>query len=100
MDDNSINAKSRRSLLQSTVLLAGVATIPLFANIRSVLAEGKLAKSVVKYQDKPNAGKDCDDCLQFIPAAAPNAQPTCKIVEGFISPHGYCDAFTRKPKRS
>jgi hypothetical protein len=99
MDDDSINVKSRRSLLKSAVLFAGVMTIPSVVNIRNVLADGKLAKAEVKYQDKPNAGKDCDDCLQFILGATPNAKGTCKVVEGAISPHGYCIAFAPKPKR-
>ena len=99
MDENSTDMKSRRSLLKSAVLLAGIATIPLLANSRNVFAEGKIAKADVKYQDKPNAGKDCDDCLQFIPGANAKAMGTCKVVEGEISPHGYCAAFTRKPKK-
>ena len=99
MDDSSIAGKSRRSLLKkSAALLAGVAVVPLLTNARNVFAEGKLAKAAVKYQDKPNAGKDCDDCLQFIPGATPKANGKCKVVEGVISPHGYCMAFTPKPK--
>jgi hypothetical protein len=99
MDDSSFDIKSRRSLLKRSVLFAGVATIPLLAHTCSAFAGGKLAKADAKYQDKPNAGNDCDDCLHFIPAAKPKATGTCKVVEGAISPHGYCIAFTAKPKR-
>ena len=98
MDDNSIDTHSRRSLLKRAALIAGVATISLLANTRGVFAEGKLAKAVVKYQGKPKSGKDCDDCLQFIPGATPKANGTCNVVDGAISPHGYCDAFARRPK--
>jgi len=80
-------------------LLAGVATIPLLANDRDVFAAGKLAKADAKYQDKPNAGNDCDDCLHFIPGAIRKAIGTCKVVEGTVDPHGYCIAFTPKPRR-
>jgi hypothetical protein len=37
--------------------------------------------------------------MQFIPGATPKANGTCKVVEGVISPHGYCIAFTPKPKQ-
>jgi hypothetical protein len=98
MDDRSSDPKLRRSFLRTGALLAGVAAIPLLASARNAFADGKLAKAAVKYQDKPNAGKDCDDCLQFIPGATSKANGTCKVVEGIISPHGYCAAFTSKPK--
>jgi hypothetical protein len=98
MDDDSIDVKSRRSLLKRAAFLAGVATIPLLADTRGALAGGKLAKADVKYQDKPDAGNDCDDCLHFIPGANPKANGRCKVVDGAISPHGYCIAFNRKPK--
>jgi hypothetical protein len=44
-------------------------------------------------------GKDCDDCSQFVPGATPDAPGTCRIVEGAISPHGHCIAFTPKARR-
>jgi hypothetical protein len=99
MDENSITMKSRRALLKSAVLVASIAMIPLLAGTRNAQAEGKLAKADVNYQDKSSAGKDCDDCLHFIPGATPDANGTCKVVEGVISPHGHCAAFTRKPTR-
>jgi hypothetical protein len=99
MNDDSIDPKSRRALLKSAALLAGVAAIPLLANTHGALAGAKLAKADVKYQDNPSAGKDCDDCLQFVPGATHKAAGTCKVVEGSINPHGYCLAFTPKPTR-
>ncbi len=60
---------------------------------------GKLAKDAVKYVDKGDVpGRDCDDCLQYIPPASATASATCRIVDGPISPHGHCVAFTPKPK--
>ena len=55
----------------------------------------KLSKGEVQYRDRPNSGKDCDDCIQFVPGANPGATGSCKVVEGAISPHGYCLAFAR-----
>jgi hypothetical protein len=57
----------------------------------------KLSKAEVQYLDRPNGGKDCDDCIQFVPGPTPKAAGSCNVVAGFISPHGYCLAFTPKP---
>ena len=97
--ENFTALKSRRSLLKKTfAFMAGMAALPLLESIRNARAAGKLTKAEVKYQDKASAGKDCDDCLQFIAGATPRASGTCKVVEGVIRPHGYCSAFTPKPK--
>lgn len=45
----------------------------------------------MKYQDTPNGDKQCSNCLQFVPPGS------CKVVEGTISPNGYCLAWVRKP---
>ena len=68
--------------------------------VASVRAAAKLAKADVQYQDKPNDGKDCDDCIQFIPDPAHKGAGTCKVVAGPVSAHGYCLAFTPKPGKS
>ena len=100
MNENAIDRNARRSLLKKAALfIAGIAAMPLLDVIRSARAAGKLTKAEVKYQDKSASSKDCDDCMQFIPGAKPDANGTCKVVDGVISPHGYCLAFTPKPKR-
>lgn len=82
---------SRRSIL------AWLAAAPALAFIGKTLAEdGKAKKADMKYQDKPNAGKDCDDCIHFIPGKSAKAMGTCKIVEGPISPSGWCIEFQQK----
>ena len=99
MNDNFTEFKSRRSLLKKAAMyIAGVAALPLLASFRSTRAAEKLQKADVKYQDKPKDGKDCDDCMHFVAGATPKAMGTCKVVEGAVSPHGYCAAFTPKPK--
>lgn len=84
---------SRRSMLKGAALLAG-------ATIGSTLlvgtASAKVPKSAMHYQDHPNAGNECSKCIQFIPGSSPTAMGTCKLVEGAISPHGYCLAFSQK----
>jgi hypothetical protein len=77
---------SRRALLQGAVGTAGAAII-LGGTPNSASAVVKLSPKVVAYQDHPNGDKRCGKCLQFQP---PNA---CKIVDGGISPEGYCRFF-------
>lgn len=96
MSGNSIEVKSRRLLLKGGTLLIGIAIIPSLLSANNALATTKLARTDVKYQDKPEAGKDCDDCIHFIPGSKPKVTGICRVVEGPINPHGYCVAFTPK----
>jgi hypothetical protein len=74
---------SRRSLLRGAVGATGV----LAATLNPALAQPKISKVAVNYQDHPDGDKRCDRCVQFQP---PNA---CKMVEGTISPQGSCRIF-------
>ena len=77
---------SRRALFQGTAGAAGAAMI-LGTNPNAVASTVKMSRNVVAYQDHPEGDKRCGKCAQFQP---PNA---CKIVEGQISPDGYCKFF-------
>ena len=55
-----------------------------------VSAQAKVAQTAVAYQDKPKGTQRCDDCSLFL---APNA---CKVVDGTISPQGWCSLFSAK----
>lgn len=100
MDENQPGKVSRRILIKSSFrALAGIAIVSLTVP-KTFSAETKLAKSAVQYEDVgKQEGADCDDCAQFIPGKTANALGTCKIVEGDISPHGHCIAFTPKPSK-
>ena len=74
---------SRRSLLLSAVGAMGI----LAATLNSALAQPKISKVAVNYQDHPDGDKRCDKCIQFQPP------DTCKVVEGTISPQGSCRIF-------
>ena len=54
------------------------------------LAQAKATKEAMKYQDKPSGDKQCSNCLQFV---APDG---CKVVDGTVSPSGYCIAWVKK----
>jgi len=72
----------------------GVALAPWLA--QAALAQAKASKEAMKYQEKPNNGQRCDGCMQFVAGAKPGANGTCKVVEGPISPSGWCIAFVKK----
>jgi len=86
---SSYHKISRRSALKSAVALAGVACAGLLSQ-RQAFAQGKVAKAAMKYQDHPNGDKQCSNCMQFIPP------DSCKVVEGKVSPNGYCIAWVKK----
>ena len=100
MHKNRLPGISRRSLVKRAICaLTSIAVVSL-AGTKVLAANKKLAKSAVQYEDRAKQeGKDCDDCIQFIPGKTATAVGTCKIVEGDINPHGHCIAFTPKPRR-
>ena len=81
---------SRRSVLRGVALLAGAALTASVVRSNDALAQAKATKEAMKYQDKPSGDKQCSNCLQFV---APNG---CKVVEGTVSPSGYCIAWVKK----
>ncbi len=97
MEDRSEHGLTRRCALRRAAVL-GVGATLVWATGAPARAQGRLAKEAVKYVDRGDVpGKDCDDCLQYIAPARAQDPASCRIVEGAISPHGHCIAFTPKP---
>jgi hypothetical protein len=89
----------RRAALRGGLGAIAVVAIAWIAPGSAAAASDKVSKAAVQYTETGNvAGKDCDDCSQFLPGKSVKDPGTCKIVEGDISPHGHCLAFTPKPK--
>jgi len=84
---------SRRILLKRAAVAAGLASAPW---ARSSLAQGKARKQDMHYQDQPKDGQQCATCIQFIPGGKPGASGACQIVEGPISPNGWCIEYIKK----
>ena len=55
-------------------------------------AQQKMSKDQAKYQDKPKGDQRCDGCNFFV---APDG---CKLVDGKISPAGWCVLWVAKGK--
>lgn len=54
-------------------------------------AAAKVSQASVQYQAQPKGDQKCDNCMHFI--ADSN---TCKLVEGEISPEGWCSLWVKK----
>jgi hypothetical protein len=88
---------ARRSFMKGIVLLTGGATVPGLVTSMPAFGQAKAAKAATQYQEKPNGNKQCSNCLQFVPGQKPKDNGTCKVVEGSISPNGYCIVWVAKP---
>jgi hypothetical protein len=88
MDDKPPNPSSRRNAVKAMTWLAAAAALPAMA--RRAAAQGKVSKTAVQYQDQPKNDQRCSGCLHFV------APQQCKLVEGSISPNGWCMAYAAK----
>lgn len=78
-------------LSRRRVLISALGSTSAFAGMtRWTQAGVKVPQNVVHYQSTPKDSQDCGNCNQF---AAPNA---CKLVDGDITPTGWCRLWTKK----
>ena len=82
--------RNASGLSRRTILIAAASAAPVLA-LTTREAQAKLAQAAVKYQATPKDGHQCDGCAQFV---APNS---CKLVDGDISPTGWCLLWVKKP---
>lgn len=81
--------KGGKRISRRAVLIAAAGAAPVLA-LMSSAAEAKMAQAAVKYQADPKDGHQCDGCTFFV---APNS---CKLVDGDISPKGWCALWSAK----
>jgi hypothetical protein len=84
---------TRRTFVANAIVLPALAGL-ILAETTSAQAKG--SKAQFKYQSTPNNGKKCSKCTFYIPGSSASANGTCKIVDGSISPNGWCTAFSAK----
>lgn len=75
---------SRRNLLRFTV---SIVPISLLYGIGGTAVAQKTSKDAVNYQDQPKNSDKCSQCRFF------SEPSSCDIVEGEISPEGWCNLF-------
>ncbi len=59
----------------------------LAAAVGASLPAGKMSQAEAKYQDTPRGGLSCVGCTFFRRPAS------CQVVEGTVSPNGWCRLF-------
>ena len=102
---------SARRRISRRAWLKGIAAAGVSLMLASTAAEAKASKAAVHYQDFPSAMRMCSMCKFFIPARGGRSGMmgcpmgggmmgrgmmgvgTCQVVEGRISPMGYCDLY-------
>ena len=87
------NELSRRSFISGVVVLPALAGLLL---AQTTTAQAKGSQAQFKYQKTPHNGEQCSQCSFFIPGSSPKANGSCKIVDGTISPTGWCTAWAKK----
>jgi len=80
-------ALSRRTIVTRSV--AGAAVAVFFSLVTEAVA--KMSQKSVDYQDTPKNDQECSNCSLF---QEPNS---CTIVDGEISPKGWCKFWAKKP---
>jgi hypothetical protein len=81
----------RRTLLRNAALITFFTAVPWLAR-----GQSKATKKAMQYQDQPKNGQKCSTCVQFVPGAQSGGEGTCKVVDGPISPNGWCMAYVKK----
>lgn len=84
---------SRATFVRSALVLPALAGL---VGSESLAQAAKGSKAQFKYQDTPNGKKQCSNCTFFVAGKTASADGTCKIVQGSISPKGYCVAYSAK----
>lgn len=84
----NVLAQSRRDVCRFLSAFAVTGTATLLAT--AARAQSKTDKKTAKYQDHPNNGQSCSQCNFFRPPKS------CQLVEGDISPAGWCSFFAKK----
>jgi len=81
---------SRRVLFQRVAICAVGASTAYGLGLNRAVAQAKVPQKTVAYQDKPKGTQRCDGCNNFQPPHG------CKLVDGEISPQGWCSLFMKK----
>lgn len=88
----SAQSPTRKTFLGLAVLLPAAAAMCSAARADN----GKVSPQSMQYQTTPNGDKQCSGCKFFVPGQDASANGSCQIVDGAISPHGYCKAYSAK----
>ena len=76
----------------------GLVALGTFGVARGAMAQtnNKVPQKDAQYQDTPKNGQKCDMCQYYAAGNQPTAPGTCQLVDGSISPNGWCALFAKK----
>jgi High potential iron-sulfur protein len=80
---------SRRDMLRNAAVFAG-GVAALATALTATRAEAKNSQAAAAYQGTPKNGQSCSTCALFRPPSS------CLMVEGTISPDGWCKFYVKK----
>lgn len=86
---STVISVTRRQMFADLALLAGGGALLVSLSAPSS-AVAKMPKTAVSYQPTPKGSARCDTCVQW---QSPDA---CKVVDGNISPSGWCSIYMKK----
>lgn len=84
---NSETDVTRRHMLLGAAIATG-AGVALLAGGQP--AEAKMSQKAAKYQAAPKNSQQCSTCTHF------KAPSSCDVVDGTISPSGWCQLYAKK----
>lgn len=86
----AVSGSSRRTFIQTMCYAAAAATATTIAGAQEYKPQEqkKLTQAAAKYQNHPNGNDGCGACPYF------QFPRSCVLVEGDISPMGWCRMFT------
>ncbi len=90
MTDDANEISRRRLLRGATLVAGGGALVGAGLMASTAAAQAKVTQQLANYQAKPNGDARCDGCSQW------QAPSSCKVVQGEISPSGWCTLFVAK----
>lgn len=78
--------------------LTGLIALPALAALmpRNAVAADKESKEQLGYQSSPHGTQRCANCVVFHPGKTATSPGTCDLVQGSISPNGWCRVFHAK----
>lgn len=84
---------TRRRFLEGAIVLPALAAAVTTA---AAADASKAPQAQMHYQPTPNGSMHCAGCKFFIPGKDASSNGSCQVVDGSISPNGYCMAYTPK----
>ena len=86
----TLNLSRRRFLSGAALVGGGALACASLAARPATAAAPKLSQKAAGYQATPKGKLRCDTCMQWKPPAS------CQVVDGVISPAGWCKIYVKK----